>query len=655
MTIIHQLNDFIYTLFPDVEKNQGSLKAELEKFYSVGSVKPNIKFEDNFVEITIDNVKIEVENKKYKKLISLCEESNFKEAKILSEELLELNSENSEYHRLHGQICSELGNQEEAINSLIYSLRWNPKNEWALLMMGNIFAKYQNDIDTAMKYYDQVLVLKPNDCITLNNIGANLMQLDNKKEALIYFNRALKSDSNYPNTYYGLALLANKEEDYKKAFELSLLGLSKMNKRSDQQLYSSSFHLALESANNLKGKINTDEIIKGFTSKLSYLSEKEIKIEVDDSILTKAKIEFSENYNREYHLVKYKSSHNGVEHLILHELMHLEFVLEARELDLNELFISNESNKARFINGFKKDALKLEKRGVSKENITKYFSALFNGLNSQVFNTPIDLFIESRIFSNWESIRPIQFLSLLSMLEESIQANTNKDIVENTPKELLSKSKVYNLINAIHFKKLFKIDLLDQFKATKLELKQANELYLEFEEYSNDKAPAEEYELIRHWGEDLKLDDFYELVPESDYRKKTIDSVIDEVENDPLGLNTPNPSNDRKMKQFIEENSSEEINMAVAMFMGDAISYFAGKSLQEIKKIAFEIATIGTQGIDPNQKNYSIPSIENSSFSGYKTLAYYYVSWALAMPELLSQLQMPFDKEYELATRFLKL
>ena len=32
------------------------------------------------------------------------------------------------------------------------------------------------------------------------------------------------------------------------------------------------------------------------------------------------------------------------------------------------------------------------------------------------------------------------------------------------------------------------------------------------------------------------------------------------------------------------------------------------------KKIAFEIATVGTQGIDPNKENYSIPSIKNSNF-----------------------------------------
>ena len=247
MTIIHPIDDFLYTLFPNIEKNQNSLENALTEFYSVGNIKPLIEFKDDFVKITIDYQKIETENKQFSKLISLCESSNFEEAKILADKLIELNPNNSEYYRIHGQIQSELGNQEEAINSLIYSLRWNPKNEWALLMMGNIFAKYQNDIDTAMKYYDQVLIVKPNDCITLNNIGANLMQLNNKKEALNYFNKALKSDSNYPNTYYGLALVANDDEDYKKAFELSLVALSKTKKKSNQKLYSNSFHLALES------------------------------------------------------------------------------------------------------------------------------------------------------------------------------------------------------------------------------------------------------------------------------------------------------------------------------------------------------------------------------------------------------------------------
>ena len=75
----------------------------------------------------------------------------------------------------------------------------------------------------------------------------------------------------------------------------------------------------------------------------------------------------------------------------------------------------------------------------------------------------------------------------------------------------------------------------------------------------------------------------------------------------------------------------------------------------KIKEIAFEFATLGMSGIDPNRNDYIVPSFEGQAFSGYKTLAYFYVSWALSSPELLPQLQMPFDKEYDMAKQLNKM
>jgi Tfp pilus assembly protein PilF len=86
-----------------------------------------------------------------------------------------------------------------------------------------------------MKYYDQVLIVKPNDSITLNNIGANLMQLERKEEAVKYFDKALKSDPSYPNTYYALGLVAEKENDLKKAFDYTLLAIAQTDKQTNKQ------------------------------------------------------------------------------------------------------------------------------------------------------------------------------------------------------------------------------------------------------------------------------------------------------------------------------------------------------------------------------------------------------------------------------------
>jgi hypothetical protein len=74
----------------------------------------------------------------------------------------------------------------------------------------------------------------------------------------------------------------------------------------------------------------------------------------------------------------------------------------------------------------------------------------------------------------------------------------------------------------------------------------------------------------------------------------------------------------------------------------------------EIKKIAFEIAMQGTQGYRPDKDDYRISTSKGKTFSGYHILAYYYVSWALAIPEMLSELKLPFDDEYKLALTMYK-
>ena len=89
--------------------------------------------------------------------------------------------------------------------------------------------------------------------------------------------------------------------------------------------------------------------------------------------------------------------------------------------------------------------------------------------------------------------------------------------------------------------------------------------------------------------------------------------------------------------------------MAVVMYMVDAMKYFKDIPKEKIKKIATDIAMQGTQGYNPEKKDYTINSIPNKVFSGYQILAYYYVSFAIALPEMLSQLELPFDGEYELA------
>ena len=605
--------------------------------------------DDEWVTIDIDTPTILSQEADYRKTVALCEKGNFTAAKPILSSLIQKNPTNSEYHRIMGQILSDEGNQEEAINCLIDALRWDPKNGWALLMMGNIFAKFKDDVPTAMKYYDQALIANPNNYISIVNIGYLLYEQHQLAEAKKYLYGALKINDTYPNCHFALALIAVSENDLQSAF-YSTIQAVKLNKNKDV-LYQNSVKQAFEIAKKIAATNTGKLIFREYRHKLEFEGDRKIDIVKDEEIPTAAKFEFAENYERDVHIVRFKPSYPAVEHLIMHELVHLDLVIQARKNDVNQLFISNQSHKAPFIKALEPTIKKFNKMGISEKAIADYCSHLFEGLNLQIFNTPVDLFIEQFLFTEFPELRAYQFLSLYALLQESLKAVTDKKIVELSPKEILSKSKIYNLVNAIQFKELYGFDCIKEFNATPSELKLANNFYEEYLQYKDNKEPAEEYELVQHWAEDLNLDNNFELVNEKEYRTKrtNIDNLLSSIEKDPFGIATHDPQKEREMEKFQQVQQNIGINMAVVMFMVDALQFFNGMPNHEIKQIAVEIAMNGTQGYSPNKNDYRIGLIKGKTFSGYHILAYYYVSWALAIPDMLAQLQLPYDKEYELA------
>ena len=236
-------------------------------------------------------------------------------------------------------------------------------------------------------------------------------------------------------------------------------------------------------------------------------------------------------------------------------------------------------------------------------------------------------------------------------MTEAIKAVTQKEIVAIAPQHILSCSKIYSITLAMQFRDLYGIDLLKEFKATVLELKQAQIFYDEFLEYKNDRQAAEEYELVQHWADDLKLSQNFDLILETEYRNKRtdIDNLLESIENDPFDLDSDQSLKEKDMTDFQKSQEDVGVNMAIAMYMLEALQYFEPKPQEEIKKIAFEIAMLGTHGFTPTKQGYKLASIDQKEFSGYHILAYYYVSFALAIPEMLTQLQLPYDKEYQMA------
>lgn len=650
MIIKHQLSDYLFDLFPkakDFGNNNEILLQEIKDYYTSGIYQPIVKIQDNIIIIEIQYQTINEDKKQFDKVVTLCENGKYSEAKIILSELISKNQSVSEYHRIMGQILADEGNNDDAVNCLIDALKWNPQNHAALIMMGNIYFRNFRDEKTAKKYFDEALSQRPNDVTALNNYATLYLMNQKYTEAKQYFDRVYELDNQNPNGSYGIAYCLNELNEHTSAFEYVVHGI-KSCKKSDKEIFTVLFNLAKKISEKVIESGIGSFLIENYKTKLEVEYGKEIRIEVDETISTYAKIEFAESHRRDYHILKHKKK-QGVEHLIMHELTHLLFAEQARKDNNQMLFISNQDNKNRFLRDLDKHRIILVKQGIPEDSIQKYYNSVFNGINLQIFNAPLDLFIEDYLYKIYPELKPIQFVSLLEMLEYGKEAVSNKDSIKISPPHIFQVSKILNLVHAYHFTNLFGISFINEFEPNKYEQNLAQKFYDEYLEYTHDRIAGEEYELVQHWGEDLKLNAYFKLVNEAEYHNRTnTDTLLKKIEEDPFG--ETDPEKEQKTEDFIKKQSMDNINMPIMMFMVDALKFFKPMEMKEIQKIAMEIALIGAHGISTDSdKKYKVAAIPNISFSGSQLLAYFYVSFKLALPELLPELRLPYDKEFDAA------
>jgi len=640
-------------LFPKIENYKNLTEQDLayiKEAYSYGVYTPSLEVADNLVTITIDVESIIKEEQKHDKAVDLCENGRLNEALVLVKQLIDSNPLISEYHRLKGQILSEQDSPKKAIDDLIEAVRLDPENTSALIMLGNIYSK-QDDIDTAITFYERVLEVDPEDHLALNNIGGNLAKAGRLEEAKRYFDTAYEINPTYPNTIYGQALLASRTGDSREAFNKAIETLDHLGRDDNRSLFKQTFSLAQDEAVEVIKGVDSKKIIGNYINKLEDESGKGIKLETASDISTAAKLEIAEVHNREHHLVRYKPDRMAVEHLIMHELGHLELVLEAREINANKLFTTNNECRKAFEKDNKQYIVNsLEKQGVPRNKIDGFIDRIFQGLNLQIYNTPLDLFIEQRLYDRYSDLQPFQFMSLLKLIEDYITSATNEDVKRLVPQKVSQTNKILSLVNTIQFRDLYNLDLTNQFNPSKKELDEASELFKEWIAYFNDNEPAVEYKLVELWAKDFEVAEYFKLVDEEQALQIQEKDTIDQIESDPLALE----NQESVGKESFSNESSVAGEMSTTMYILDALKYFEDKSIEEIKKVGFEIGMLGRSGIDtdtPEQK-YSLNSIPDKKFSGRHLLAYMYTAFQEFEPDLDTGLD--FRKEYEQAVELFK-
>lgn len=590
---------------------------------------------------------------KLQQALDLCNKNKFDDALVILEEIVKTEPNNSEAWRLLAQVhWIHMHMPDKAYDELIEALRCEPKNIWALVLMGNLLTKEKNDFKHAKEYYDKVLEYHPDNAIALNNIAATYMEIEDFEKALPYMEKALAIDDSYANSYYGLALCYYKLNRLEDAFNTCHKGALKSVERPENPAVREELvKLYVRVAKELADQTNYINVWKGIKDELETVDHINIRFEEDRDIQVSAKLEYAPTHAAKEHVIRYNPKKDFVEHLFLHEMMHLKMSQQATKANKNKAIISTEKTRANFNKRYMR-FMKKAHSNLGDFELGKFMADLERGLGLQLMNCPLDLFVEHKMYTEYKVSRPIQFLSLFHMEKDNI--NTVNQVYNKNyfPPEMERANKVMNIVSSLHFKDLYGINLIGQYKPTKLELAQAQDMYDEFKAYLDTYKVADEYEMIEYFVQSLGMEDLIEIVDESQVTSGmkadlSLQSDLKDKAPDALSREEADEANAEFARNH-QDGANETETMMMSMYMLGAMEYFDTLTSQDVHRIALEIAMVGVTGINPTGK-YSIKSIPDKEFGGYQFLAYYYVSWARAIPEKLSALGLPFSKAYEAA------
>ena len=590
---------------------------------------------------------------KLEQALALCNQNEFDKALPLLEEAVKDNPGDSEAWRVLAQLhWNHLHEADKAYDELIESLKCNPRNIWALVLMGNLLTKEKDDVEHAKQYYEKVLEYYPDNAIAINNIGATYMERKDFEGALPYMEKALQVDDTYINSYYGLALCYYKTGRIEEAFKTCHQGALKSSDRPENpSVREELIKLYVTVAKEYSDKTNYINVWKGIKDELESVDHVNIRIVEDKELNVHAKMEYAPLHAAKEHVIRYNPEKDFVEHLFIHEMMHLKMNQQASKENKGKAVVSSEATRT----AFKKRYLKFMQKThshISASELNKILFGLADGLGLQLMNCPLDLFVEHMIYTDYQIVRPIQMLSLFHMEQDNI--NAVKQAAQNGffPKEIVYANKVMNIVTSMHFKDIYGINLIGQYHPTRQELEHAKDLYEEFKAYLNTYKAGDEYEMLEYFVQSFNMEDLVDIINESQVTAGmkadlSMKSDLKDLAEGALSEEDADAAN----AQFAlnhQDGADPTETMMMSMYMLGAMEHLDTLEPQDVHRIAIEIAMVGVTGINPKKK-YSIKSLPGKEFGGYQFLAYYYVSWARAIPEKLDKLGLPFSKAYESA------
>jgi len=526
------------------------LMENLKKMYTLDGFTPQITFEGDLIRINIDEKVFNKVKKDMDKAIDLCNRHEFSKTEPLLKDITKRCPLHADAFRMLDQVRMDCGDHEDAFNTNIEALKINPTNLWALLLMGNICVK-QKKIALADEYYNKVLEYHPDDMLAINNLAGNYLQREDYQKAEEMFRKIIDKDNSYLNSYYGLAMSLYKQLKLREAFEVCVEGMKRgIDRPQDPYIREELQKLVMTLARNLTNDFDYSIEIGKQLKKLEEMGSKKIVVDHNATKLpVSARLEYSVAHKRDYEKVLVKPNKKYHDHLMMHELMHLQMYLMAKSSGRNKLAVSGQSELEAFKKWIGSELRPLNEK-LSEKDVKQVVDQLHNGLMTQALNSPLDLYVEAMIYRDYPEMRPLQMLSLVDMNIENIDS-VKKAAKSIIPKKVTKVNRIMNLVNAIQLMELYGFNLGPHFGAPPAEMKVAKDLYDEWAAYYEDSAskPGDEYDLLEYFTQHLEIEEFFTMVNEMHFN----DIALPNKENLPKESTDPETS-EEQLRSFPEQH-----------------------------------------------------------------------------------------------------
>ncbi len=229
------------------------------------------------------------------------------------------------------------------------------------------------------------------------------------------------------------------------------------------------------------------------------------------------------------------------------------------------------------------------------------------------------MLIERRLDAELPALRSAQVISLAQLAGEAQAATLNPEVRRLTPSRILRASSALNGAYAL---------LVDDLTGGTLRCWQAyrrletadlsQKLWQHWQQRYPALTPGGEYDLVDEFADLIGLRDWYVWKPDPGDQSP---SSVDETE--PVREGTTNPELLRAK------------HPAAVWFLLDALQRYSKLSTEDVRKIAFEVAMIGREGLDyaNPEKKYRLKSLPGETFSGLQMMCLMHAGFKRLAPD----------------------